>query len=83
MNKCSVLCEDCTLFFIVGYILIIATAKILVFLNNSKHQKPEMGNNPEEKLELFSNTETLVCQCSNQTLWSGLNLNLRFILHAV
>lgn len=74
------LCEDSTLFFIVGYILIIATAKILVFLNNSKHQKLEMGNNPEEKLELFSNTETLVYQCSNQSLWSGLNLDLRFIL---
>lgn len=67
------------LFFIVGYILLTATAKILVFLDNSKPQKLEMGSNPEEKLELFTNRETLVYQCSDQTCWSGLNLDLRFI----
>jgi len=55
------------LVFIVGYILLTATAKLSVFLDNSKPQKLEMGNNPEKKLELFSNRETLVYQCSNQT----------------
>lgn len=68
------------LVFIVGYILLTATAKISVFLDNSKPQKLEMGNNPEEKLELFSSRETLVYQCLNQAQWSGLNLDLRFIL---
>lgn len=66
--------------FIVSYILLTATAKILVFLDNSKPQTLEMGNNPEEELELFSNRETLVYQCSNQTQWSGLNLDPSFIL---
>lgn len=49
-------------------------------MDNSKPQKLKMGNNPEEKLEFFSNRETLVYRCSNQTRWSGLNLDLRFIL---
>lgn len=53
---------------------------MLVFLDNSKPQKLKMGNNPEEKLDFFSNRETSVYQCSNQTQWSGLNLDLRFIL---
>lgn len=70
---------------IVCWLLLLVTfvnsnSKNLGFLGQHQTSKLEMGNNPEEKLELFSNRETLVYQCSNQTQWSGLNLDLRFIL---